>query len=117
MSDDEVSYNTLFNQRLKNIKYHSRPEPKPPEKQAKAKLNNTFNHVSQSQNGTTTPGEEPKKPKPEKLIPALNEIYNRAVQKEKEKERERKEKEQKEKEERERKEKEEKEASITSIFK
>ena len=111
MSDDEVSYNTLFNQRLKNIKYHSRPEPKPPEKPPKQKINNIYNHVTQ------TPAEEPKKPKPEKLIPALNEIYNRAIQKEKEKERERKEKEQKEKEERERKEKEEKEASINSIFK
>ena len=77
MSDDEVSYNTLFNQRLKNIKYHSRPEPKPPEKPPKQKINNIYNHVTQ------TPAEEPKKPKPEKLIPALNEIYNRAIQKEK----------------------------------
>ena len=37
MSDDEVSYNTLFNQRLYKIKYHSRPEPKPPEKPPKKK--------------------------------------------------------------------------------
>ena len=113
MSDDEVSYNTLFNQRLYKIKYHSRPEPKPPEKPPKKKNDTTFNHVAHCQEE----GQEPKKPKPEKLIPALNEIYNRAIQKGKEKEREQKEKEQKEKEERERKEKEEKEASITSIFK
>ena len=117
MSDDEVSYNTLFNQRLKNLKYHSRPEPKPPEKPPKQRINNTFNHLANNSNSNENGSEEPKKPKPEKLIPALNEIYNRAVLKEKEKERERKEKEQKEKEERERREKEEKEASITSIFK
>ena len=121
MSDDEVSYNTLFNQRLNKIRYHSKPELKPSEKpkEKNKKIYNTYNHVNPEQNekNEETPPEEPKKPKPEKLIPALNEIYNRAIIREKEKQRELKEKEEKEKQERERKEKEEKEKSINSIFK
>ena len=116
MDDDEESYNTIFNRRLNKIRYHSKPELKPPEKpKDKKKMCGTINHVNPEAN--ETPNEEPKKPKPEKLIPALNEIYNRAIIREKEKEEKRKEQEQKEKEERERKEKEEKEKSINSLFK
>ena len=116
MDDDEESYNTIFNRRLNKIRYHSKPELKPPEKpKDKKKMCGTINHVNPEAN--ETPNEEPKKPKPEKLIPALNEIYNRAIIREKEKEEKRKEQEQKEKEERERKDKQEKEKSINSLFK